>query len=384
MKTPIRLVLIPAACLVMLWSVQSAETPAAQSTPTSDPRASTEAGDPSTREDPAILRRKLLSRLDEHIDHVATQSRLEMRRIVDEVCPVPYLGVDSEVAAGGLSVTAVYANTGAERCGLRKGDLIRSVDGTRIESKAALARAVRSHRVSDPFALEIERNGSALALRARLGARPEEDEDDDEQFPDLAVPWPAPPAPLAFDLERESVGGLPSAFESVLGGHGRPGAWRVIKSDPGAALRQEDGDTTGIRFPMLLVRDWQASDAVARVRFRYAGGRVDRAAGIVLRYRDPGNYLVARANAAEGDLRIFRVVNGDRRTLPGAIAKGATDDDRWHTLEFKVEGSRLSATLDGSVQTSAYDSFFMRGRAGLWTKSDSITEFDDLRFEATR
>ena len=56
-------------------------------------------------------------------------------------------------------------------------------------------------------------------------------------------------------------------------------------------------------------------------------------ASIVLRYRDPGNYFVARVNASEGDLRIFRVANGDRRTLPGAIAKGATDDDRWHTLE---------------------------------------------------
>jgi hypothetical protein len=133
---------------------------------------------------------------------------------------------------------------------------------------------------------------------------------------------------------------------------------------------------------MLIARDWAANDVVARVRFRYAGGEIDRAGGIVLRYRDPGNYLVARANAAEGDVRIFRTVNGDRRTLPGAIAKGASDDDKWHTLEFRAEGSQLTAILDGTVKATACDTFFTGGRVGLWTKSDSKTEFDDLHVEA--
>jgi hypothetical protein len=137
-----------------------------------------------------------------------------------------------------------------------------------------------------------------------------------------------------------------------------------------------------VRFPMLIARDWTANDVVARVRFRYAGGEIDRAGGIVLRFRDPGNYLVARANAAEGDLRIFRVVNGDRRTLPGAIAKGATDDDQWHTLEFRAEGSQLTAILDGTFKATACDTFFTGGRVVLWTKYDIKTEFDDLHAEA--
>jgi hypothetical protein len=43
----------------------------------------------------------------------------------------------------------------------------------------------------------------------------------------------------------------------------------------------------------------------------------------------------------------------------------------------------LTATLDGNVHAEAFDSFFLRGRAGVWTKSDSLTEFDDLQLEAT-
>ena len=76
----------------------------------------------------------------------------------------------------------------------------------------------------------------------------------------------------------------------------------------------------GIRFPMALVSNVEADDVVGRIRFRVVGGAQDRAAGILLRYRDPYNYLVARANSVEGDLRIFRTVNGLRRTLPGAVA----------------------------------------------------------------
>ena len=62
------------------------------------------------------------------------------------------------------------------------------------------------------------------------------------------------------------------------------------------------------------------------------------------------------------------------------VVKAPTDDGEWHTLEFRAEGSKLTATLDGKYTATAWDSFFMKGRAGLWTKSDSITEFDAVSF----
>jgi hypothetical protein len=367
-------------------SMRSASAPASDSRATSAQLPATARVVPTTeaREDPAVVRRELLARLDRRIDEMAARARLEARLAIDEVMPVPYLGVDSDLVEGGLKLTAVYADTGAERAGLQKGDLLRTFDGVKLDSKAALARAVRSHRVGDTLEIAFASNGNPRTTRATLGPRPEEDEDESEQFPDLVGAAKAPPAPLAFDFDDESVGTLPRAFGSFLGGHGREGAWVVAHgAENGLTLRQDDNDTTGIRFPMAIVRDWSASDCVVRVRFRYVGGRVDRAAGIVLRWRDPSNYLVARANAAEGDLRIFRVVNGDRRTLPGAIAKGATDDDRWHTLEFRAHGTELTAILDGDVRATAQDSFFLSGQAGVWTKSDSRTDFDDLKLEAS-
>lgn len=338
----------------------------------------------TARDDPAILRRELTARHDAQLAEAMTRSRLEFRRMLDAVVPVPYFGVDSEPVAGGLKLTHIYPDTGAERAGLAAGDIVLELGGVPTDSKTALARSVRSQRVGASIEVRFRRGNEEHVVATSLGARPEEDEDDVEQFPDLATPPPAPPAPITLAFDSAPLGATPVELLSVLGGHGRIGSWIVVASGSGRALRQDDGDATGIRFPMVVARDFAALDARVQVRFRYAGGRADRAAGVVLRYQDPGNYLVARANALEGDLRIFRVVNGDRRTLPGAIVKGATDDERWHTLEFSATGAELSAVLDGSVRVMAYDTLFQRGGAGLWTKSDSRTEFDDLKFEATK
>ncbi len=364
----------------------SAKPALASSSTTQEPKTGTDlaVNTAPERYDPAALRRDLLAILDAHIDEMATKARLDVRLALDKIAPIPYLGVDVEPDPHGILITGVYADTGARASGLQKGDVLMKIAGVTTDSKTALARVVRSHRIGDVLPLDVLRDKKPITLSATLGPRPEEDEDEIEAFPDLIAAQTSPPAPLDFTFEDGAVGTLPSALESLLGGHGRFGAWQIIESGKGHALTQDDADKTGVRFPMLIARDWTANDAVARVRFRYAGGDIDRAAGVVLRFRDPGNYLVARANAAEGDLRIFRTVNGDRRTLPGAIAKGATDDDQWHTLEFRVDGANLTAILDGTIKATAQDTFFIGGRAGLWTKSDSRTEFDDLHVEALR
>ncbi len=336
------------------------------------PQASAPAAD-----DPAVQHLRLLARMDAEIDAQATRAHLEARRMLEELLPVPYLGVDATPKDGGVHVDHVYADSAAEAAGLREGDVLLRMDERALDSKTALARAVRAHRTGQTVALTLRRDGREQTLAATIGRRPAEDEDEDEQFPDLP-PVPVTSEPLAFAFD---AGALPAALESVLGGRGREGRWTVESEGTQRFVRQGEADATGSRFPMLIAKGFDAADVLARVRFRYVAGKVDRAAGIVLRYRDPGNYLVARANQAEADLRIFRVVNGLRTTLPGAIVAAPTNDEGWHTLEFRCEGARLTATLDGKATASSYDTYFRRGSVGLWTKSDSRSDFDDLSFE---
>ena len=334
---------------------------------------------PSLNDDPAVQHLRLLARMDAEIDAQATRAHLEARRMLEENLPVPYLGVDVTPKDGGVHVDHVYADSGAEACGLREGDVLVSMDGLVLDSKNGLARAVRTHRTGQVVKLTLRRDGREQSLAVTIGRRPAEDEDEDEQFPDLP-PLAMTSVPLTFDFEGVGAS-LPAALESVLGGRGRAGTWTVVTVGDQHFLRQSDADTTGSRFPMLIAREFDAADVSARVRFRYVAGKVDRAAGIVLRYQDPGNYLVARANQAEADLRIFRVVNGLRTTLPGAVVAAPTNDSEWHTLEFRCEGARLTATLDGKASASSYDTYFRRGSVGVWTKSDSQSDFDDLHFD---
>ena len=362
-----------------------AEDPATPAAP--PPAAPAGSHDPA---DPALLRKRLLARFDARTAEAATKAHLDARLLLDEVLPIPYLGIDAEPVDGTMRVEKVYPGTGAETAGLKVGDRIRSLDGEPTPSKAALGRALRKRAVGSQLAFRIERDGAEIPVTALLGHRPEEDEDEDEQFPELVESrlGPGPrvtlgAAGVGFGFECGTPGILPDELEPVLGGHGAPGRWTLLGTAPERFVRQEADDPTGIRFPMALVRGVHEADVVLRVRFRIAGGRIDRAAGLVLRWQDPGNYLVARVNTVEGDLRIFRTVNGLRRTLPGTTLKlpPTADDAAWRTLEFRAEGPRLTATVDGTSTVSSYDTYLPAGRVGLWTKSDSVTDFDDLRVE---
>ena len=276
-------------------------------------------------------------------------------------------------------VTKVFPGSGAEAAGLRVGDVLREVGGDPTTAPLELGRAIRRRKPGDAVALRFRRDGADQTATATLSRRPEEDEDEDEQFVELAGGAPPLPAPFHLDLAGSPVAVAPAGLVPALGGHGSPPRWVVHRDAETWWVRQEDADPTGIRFPVGLARDFDAKDAEATVRFRIEEGANDRAAGLVLRWRDPGNYLVARYNATEADLRIFRVVNGLRRTLPGGRVAVSIDPSYWHTLSFRAQGAKLTASIDREPAAESYDTYFVRGGAGLWTKSDSVTDFADFR-----
>jgi hypothetical protein len=337
--------------------------------------------------DPALTRLKLLAAMDARIDAAAARGHLEARILLDETMPIAFFGVVADPVADphgstGMKVTQVYPETAAEAAGVRAGDVIADFAGVATDSKAALFGTIRRHAVGERVGLRVRRGEESLTLAATLRARAEEDEEDEEQFPDLAptngAAAPARGLPVTLDFEHDELGATPRTLDVLLGGHGAAPRFVVVRDELGARLRQDDGDRTGLRFPIALVKDVDAADVVARVRFKLDGGVVDRAAGLVLRLQDASNHLVARVNSIEGDLRVFRVVNGMRRTLPGGVANVAIADGVWHELEFSAVGPRVTAVLDGTTRLACFDTYFRRGRVGLWTKADSLTEFDQL------
>ena len=337
------------------------------------------------------VRQAILSRLDAKIDADAARAHLDARVVLDEAMPLPYLGVDADpvadsgAAQGGMKITKVYPATGAEAAGLREGDVLVAVSGRPTTDPVSLGLAIRSHEVGDVLSFVYVRAGATIEATAPLGRRPEEDEDEEEQFAAVLPSGEPAPSPSPFSLAlTPAVRDVPLGtlgLEALLGGHGRPPAFRVESEGTHAWLRQTDDDPTGIRFPMAWVTALRAPDVSATVRIRLVGGRQDRAGGLVVRGENAHTYLVARLNAVEGDLRIFRVAGGLRRTLPGARARVDGLGDGWHVLEVVARGPEIRARLDGGEAVVGYDTYVRGGRVGVWTKSDSVTDFEGL--EAT-
>ena len=193
------------------------------------------------------------------------------------------------------------------------------------------------------------------------------------------TPEPAPTAPekaRTWSFEGDAEGAPPAGFDLALTGGGAVGKW-VVR---GGVLVQEDPDDTELRFPMAVAEGEEPADLRLSVRCRMVSGEVDRAAGLVFRWRSDRNYYLTRANALEGNVRLYAVENGVRRTL--ASFDGAVTAGEWHTLAVEARGDVLRVSFDGKQVLEAKDGTFPGpGRVGVWTKSDSVTQFDDLRVE---
>jgi Domain of Unknown Function (DUF1080) len=128
-------------------------------------------------------------------------------------------------------------------------------------------------------------------------------------------------------------------------------------------------------FNVIVATPGPYTDVDVSMKFKPISGREDASGGIVFRFND-GKYYVVRANALEGNFRLYSYDRG-RRQLASASVK-APALGQWHTVRVVAVGDRVQAWLDGKPYLDHRDARFKSGRVGLWTKADSITAFDEL------
>jgi hypothetical protein len=194
------------------------------------------------------------------------------------------------------------------------------------------------------------------------------------------------------DFEAADVGSVPTGWTVAMTSDGGQPRWEVVRDATSPAgervLAQVSDDRTSGRFPLAIYEDIETIDGAVAVRFKPVSGRVDQAAGLVWRYRDPRNYYMVRANALENNVVLYKVENGRRTPLPPV---GRGDDygvehrvpgQSWSTLAVTFIGPRFVVTFDGVPLFEVEDATFTSaGKVGLWTKADSVTYFDG--FEVT-
>jgi len=130
-------------------------------------------------------------------------------------------------------------------------------------------------------------------------------------------------------------------------------------------------------WAVALLEDRKLAEVDVSVRFRPVSGKEDASGGIIFRAKDGKNYYVVRANALEDNFRLYTMTDGKRKQIAGATV-APPKLGAWHTIRVVAKGSKIQAYLDGKLTIDHDDSTYAEGWVGLWTKADSVTEFDDL------
>ncbi len=131
-------------------------------------------------------------------------------------------------------------------------------------------------------------------------------------------------------------------------------------------------------FPFAIAADIPSfSSGSLRTHFSMRGGASDQNAGILFDLSPTGEYLYARYNTKDGDLALWKFVNGERGLVVHGTGARQLPLNAWHELVVTIRGRELSATIAGDTTlrlTHTLDSA-PAGRVGVWVKRDAVTAF---------
>jgi hypothetical protein len=169
---------------------------------------------------------------------------------------------------------------------------------------------------------------------------------------------------------------------------GRPGhvapAAEIEKISTSLFGRVEPGFVANATAPgafslAVLPRPASFSEGTYRARFRLVSGATDQTAGLVFDLRPNGEYLYARYNTKDGNVALWRFANGTREVIAHGEAHLQLPLGAWHEIAIAITGTRLVATVNGTLRFEQVLPRRAEGRIGFWTKRDSVTMFKDVR-----
>lgn len=208
-------------------------------------------------------------------------------------------------------------------------------------------------------------------------------------------------AELVLDFSRLVPGPLPDIYRPALTGGGPSPDWRIIQvatantlppllasastNASETVIAQLSEDPTDERFPLLIYDKDSFSDFTATLKVRAVKGRVEQMAGLAFRLQDERNYYVVRASSLGNSFRFYKFVGGVRSDPIGPEIRIPAGE--WHTIQVICQGNSIRCRLnERDAIPPLTDTSFTSGKLALWTKSDSVSHFGNLRvtFEAVK
>jgi hypothetical protein len=202
-----------------------------------------------------------------------------------------------------------------------------------------------------------------------------------------AVGYSLESTPHVWSFDDDPPKTLPAEFQVGALFDGRPaGEWKLIQTDQAKSsphvLAQLMGKGAEHAYKTVLINGTTASDLELQVSLLPIDGKADMGGGLIWWATDDRNYYLTRANPLEQNIRIYRVVKGIRHLLKNF--DHIIDVRHWHTLRVSAKGCQAQVFFDDKPVFDLCDQTFTTGRVGLWTKSDAVTYFDDLKLQIMR
>ena len=237
-------------------------------------------------------------------------------------------------------------------------------------------------------------------------------------------------AEVKVDLAQETVGKPPTTFEPMVGTwliaqdgadkvvrvDGSP--WKASQDNPSRLLVESarrlygtsneelmDNAKQFAYYPVAVLKGVdEFSSGTISMKFKTVAGDADRCSGILFNVKPNGDWLAVRYNDTENNVALWQFHNGLRRPVKFSdrAHKFMLDRGAWHELKMTVDGAAFSAWLDGELAleytlgsapgpgrngASPHPDQFpannpvlqppVKGRVGLWSKTDSTSEFKD-------
>jgi hypothetical protein len=215
------------------------------------------------------------------------------------------------------------------------------------------------------------------------------------------------PKPAAFDFTHDKVGREPAQFLPMVGNwvvtrdegrnvllvDGR--AWK--KGQPAGGLADKARAIYGAQheefidnvkafayFPIAVNKAVEKfENGEISVKFKMIGGSLDRCSGILFNVQPNGDYLAVRFNGTEDNVVLWTFVKGKRSFVKRGPESYPLELGTWNDLRVTVHGTELKAYLNGKLSLEYTLPQPVSGKIGLWSKTDSMSEFDAFVVTAT-
>ena len=215
-------------------------------------------------------------------------------------------------------------------------------------------------------------------------------------------------APIRVDVAQEKAGSEPAHFIPVVGNWlvVQEGTKNVVMVDgrqwkrgqPAGGLADKARQIYGSRheefidnvkafayFPYAVaqgIEDFQ--DGEISMRFQIVDGTLDRCAGILFNLKPNGDYLTVRFNGTEDNLVLWTFNKGKRSFVKKGVEDMPLPMKQWHTMKVVIKGTKLEGFLNGKLLLEYTLAEPVSGKIGLWSKTDSVSYFDDYTVNAAK